>query len=75
LLITKLKKHGLFNRYFSDDKSKKEELNNDFRYVISILSENPVYYDLDFLDRLDELRNNGKQMSLLLSVKLQFFLT
>ncbi|WFB59688.1 hypothetical protein [Paenibacillus sp. BR1-192] len=72
-LTTKLKKNGLFDRYFSHDKTKKEELSNDFRYAISTLSENSVCYELDFLDHLDELSNKWQADRFIINQKSPIF--
>lgn len=52
----KLKKYELYDRYFSNHKTKKEEFSKDFRSVISILSENPSYYEIALINHLDSLR-------------------
>ncbi|WP_339179248.1 hypothetical protein [Paenibacillus sp. FSL R5-0701] len=57
MLTTKIKKNGLFDRYFTNDKTKKEAFSKDFRYAISMMSENPVYYELNFLEHLEELKH------------------
>ncbi|GAA0846359.1 hypothetical protein GCM10008915_52430 [Bifidobacterium pullorum subsp. gallinarum] len=72
-LTTKLKKNGLFDRYFSDYKTKKEELSNDFRYAITTLSESSVYYDFDFLEHLDEIRNKWQADGFIINRKSPIF--
>jgi hypothetical protein len=72
-LTTKLKNNGLFNRYFLNENTKKEEFSNDFRNTISTMVENRVYYDLEFLCQLETLIYKWQADEYLINRKTQIF--